>query len=178
MTIVALLTAVYLLPSAREHSSCPTHHILRETSRRRDRKRARRHGIRPSQSASSSQTSTRGRNGPGEADLASLYLGLTRRLMEENPGQRAADRTLARDRDHRFPAAARVPPDSRPPARGSGQHARFDPDRHRPRGAVPGPCEGSPRAPVCRPMTGQRYDTFNAAAFIQPGGAYSPGTER
>ena len=109
----------------------------------------------------------------GGGDLASLYLGLTRMLMEHDTVRRPQIVLWPETAVTGFPLL----PGSRPildrlhagvdslnvPVLTGIDHAEIyrDPSR-------------APRSARSSPMTGLRYDAFNAAAFIQPGTADVP----
>lgn len=108
-----------------------------------------------------------------EADLASLYLGLTQRLMKENPGRAPQIVLWPETAITGFPLLPRAHPVlDRLRAGADSMHVSIltgidhavlytDPAK-------------APSSAHVSASTGQRYDTYNAAAFIQPGVADIP----
>jgi apolipoprotein N-acyltransferase len=107
------------------------------------------------------------------SDLASLYLGLTRRLIEEHPAHAPQIVLWPETAVTGFPLLPGSRPildrlkagvDSMHVSVLTGiDHAEIYRD----------PSKAPPSARLS-PMTGQRYDTFNAAAFIEPGAGEIP----
>ena len=173
MTIVALLTAVYLLPSVpgtyilsnAPHPAGDVPATGQETGQRTEKTIT--VGIVQSNVDPWEKWTRRG------TDLASLYLGLTRRLMEEHPAQPPQIVLWPETAITGFPLL----PESRPildrlRMGADSMHVSiltgtFQAVFYR---------DSSKAPPSARfsPTMGQKYDAFNAAAFIEPGTADVP----
>ena len=176
MTIVALLTAMYLLPSVLGtyilSNAPPPKGDVPGTGQETGQGTVQRTG------QSTGKTITVGivqsNVDPWEkwtrrgTDLASLYLGLTRRLIEEHAAQAPQIVLWPETAVTGFPLL----PGSRPIL--DRLHAGIDSMHVSVLTGIdhaeiyPDPSKAPPSARLS-PMTGLRYDTFNAAAFIEPG---------
>jgi apolipoprotein N-acyltransferase len=177
MTIVALLTAIYLLPSALGMfimSNAP-HPAGEVPGTGQETRQETGQGIGKTITVGIVQSNV----DPWEkwtrqgTDLASLYLGLTRRLMEEHSGHAPQIVLWPETAVTGFPLLPGSRPildrlhaglDSMNVSVLTGiDHAEIYPDPKR-----------APRSARVSPMTGLRYDAFNAAAFIEPGTSSVP----
>ncbi|HMK38633.1 MAG TPA: apolipoprotein N-acyltransferase [Bacteroidota bacterium] len=107
------------------------------------------------------------------SDLASLYLGLTRRLMEEHAGRKPQIVLWPETAITGFPLL----PGSRPllgRLRAGLDSMHVSVLTGIDHAVIYHDSSGAPPSARRSSLSGQRYDTFNAAAFIEPGAAEIP----